>query len=166
MEAEKVLEQLKLWLGREYWKAEGVCEFLQANRDWSREHYFRIRSNGVREILSKIRELEDETEGQLVEESKTEEPVKQEETAESENVLEEPIENSGPIVKIEELYLSTVACGALRRAGIFSVNRLTTKTEEDLLKIKHFGSKSLGEVKKALEERNLSLAVKYDESRT
>lgn len=45
----------------------------------------------------------------------------------------------------------------LRAAGINSIGELILKTEGDLLSIRHFGRKSLLEVKEILDEMNLSL---------
>jgi len=45
----------------------------------------------------------------------------------------------------------------LKRAGINTVQELTTKTEEDMMKVRNLGRKSLDEVKGKLEDLELSL---------
>ncbi|HOI37957.1 MAG TPA: DNA-directed RNA polymerase subunit alpha C-terminal domain-containing protein, partial [Bacillota bacterium] len=44
-----------------------------------------------------------------------------------------------------------------KRAGINSVEELTRKTEEDMMKVRNLGRKSLEEVKQKLESLGLSL---------
>jgi DNA-directed RNA polymerase subunit alpha len=45
----------------------------------------------------------------------------------------------------------------LKRAGINTVQELITKTEEDMMKVRNLGRKSLEEVQEKLQELNLSL---------
>jgi len=45
----------------------------------------------------------------------------------------------------------------LKRAGINTVQELITKTEEDMMKVRNLGRKSLEEVQEKLAELNLSL---------
>ncbi len=58
---------------------------------------------------------------------------------------------------VEELDLSVRSYNCLKRAGINTVDELTQKTEEDLMKVRNLGKKSLEEVKKKLAELGLSL---------
>ena len=58
---------------------------------------------------------------------------------------------------IEELDLSVRSYNCLKRAGINSVEELTYKSEEDMMKVRNLGKKSLDEVAKKLEELGLSL---------
>jgi len=58
---------------------------------------------------------------------------------------------------IEELDLSVRSYNCLKRAGINTVQELITKTEEDMMKVRNLGRKSLEEVQEKLEELNLSL---------
>ena len=58
---------------------------------------------------------------------------------------------------IEELDLSVRSYNCLKRAGINSVEELTYKSEEDMMKVRNLGKKSLDEVQKKLEELGLSL---------
>jgi DNA-directed RNA polymerase subunit alpha len=61
---------------------------------------------------------------------------------------------------IEELELSERPRNCLKRARVDTIGQLVTKTEDDLLAITNFGSKSLEEVLQKLDERGLSLRVK------
>lgn len=61
---------------------------------------------------------------------------------------------------IEELDLSERPRNCLKRARVDTVGQLVEKTEDDLLAITNFGSKSLEEVLQKLDERGLSLRVK------
>lgn len=58
---------------------------------------------------------------------------------------------------IEELDLSVRSYNCLKRAYINTVEDLTAKTEEDMMKVRNLGRKSLEEVKKKLQELDLSL---------
>jgi DNA-directed RNA polymerase subunit alpha len=58
---------------------------------------------------------------------------------------------------IEELDLSVRSYNCLKRAGINTVEELTYKTEEDMMKVRNLGKKSLDEVSKKLAELGLSL---------
>ncbi|HHV63955.1 MAG TPA: DNA-directed RNA polymerase subunit alpha [Peptococcaceae bacterium] len=57
---------------------------------------------------------------------------------------------------IEELDLSVRSYNCLKRAGINSVEELTQKTEEDMMKVRNLGRKSLEEVSNKLKELGLS----------
>lgn len=58
---------------------------------------------------------------------------------------------------IEELDLSVRSFNCLKRAGINTVEELTQKTEEDMMKVRNLGKKSLEEVQQKLEALGLSL---------
>lgn len=58
---------------------------------------------------------------------------------------------------IEELELSVRSFNCLKRANINTVEELTLKTEDDMMKVRNLGKKSLDEVKHKLEELGLSL---------
>lgn len=60
-------------------------------------------------------------------------------------------------MSIEELELSVRPLNCLKRAGIFTVEDLVKRTEEDMLKVRNLGRKSLDEVIKKLESMGLSL---------
>ncbi|MFD2672443.1 DNA-directed RNA polymerase subunit alpha [Marinicrinis sediminis] len=58
---------------------------------------------------------------------------------------------------IEELDLSVRSYNCLKRAGINTVQELITKSEEDMMKVRNLGRKSLEEVQEKLEELSLGL---------
>jgi len=58
---------------------------------------------------------------------------------------------------IEELDLSVRSYNCLKRAGINSVQELANKSEDDMMKVRNLGRKSLEEVKQKLEELGLGL---------
>ena len=58
---------------------------------------------------------------------------------------------------IEELDLSVRSYNCLRRAGINTVEELARHSEEDMMKVRNLGKKSLKEVKDKLDELGLSL---------
>lgn len=58
---------------------------------------------------------------------------------------------------IEELELSVRSFNCLKRASINTVGELTQKSEDDMMKVRNLGKKSLDEVKAKLEEMGLSL---------
>ncbi|HHX77455.1 MAG TPA: DNA-directed RNA polymerase subunit alpha [Firmicutes bacterium] len=63
---------------------------------------------------------------------------------------------------IEELDLSVRSYNCLKRAGINTVGELTQKTEEDMMKVRNLGKKSLEEVQNKLAELNLSLKKSHE----
>lgn len=58
---------------------------------------------------------------------------------------------------IEELDLSVRSYNCLKRAGINTVDELAQKSDEDMMKVRNLGRKSLEEVQKKLEELGLGL---------
>ena len=58
---------------------------------------------------------------------------------------------------VEELDLSVRSYNCLKRAAINTVEELTQKTEEDMMKVRNLGKKSLEEVQRKLAELGLSL---------
>ena len=65
-------------------------------------------------------------------------------------------ENKFETITIEELDLSVRSHNCLKRAGIATVLELTDKTEEDMMKVKNLGKKSLKEIKEKLAGIGLS----------
>ena len=63
---------------------------------------------------------------------------------------------------IEELDLSVRSFNCLKRAGINTVEDLTTKTEEDMMKVRNLGKKSLDEVINKLHSFDLDLRSEDD----
>jgi len=83
-----------------------------------------------------------------------------EKAPEEEYMVERESEQNSQILEmqIEDLDLSVRSYNCLKRAGINTVDELTQKTEEDMMKVRNLGKKSLKEVKQKLEDLSLSLA--------
>jgi DNA-directed RNA polymerase subunit alpha len=83
-----------------------------------------------------------------------------EKVKEEEFMVEREDEQNSQILEmqIEDLDLSVRSYNCLKRAGINTVEELTQKTEEDMMKVRNLGKKSLKEVKTKLDELSLSLA--------
>ena len=60
-------------------------------------------------------------------------------------------------MSIEELELSVRSFNCLKRANINTVEELTKKSEDEMMKVRNLGKKSLDEVKQKLEELGLGL---------
>jgi len=84
----------------------------------------------------------------LSENAKTAEVMVEKEDNEKEKVLE---------MNIDELELSVRSYNCLKRAGINTVEELTNRTAEDMMKVRNLGRKSLEEVLAKLKELGLSL---------
>ena len=69
----------------------------------------------------------------------------------------EKVNNAVLDLKLEELGLAIRPYNCLKRANISTVGDLVQKTEEEMMKIRNLGRKSLKEVIKVLHERGLSL---------
>jgi len=90
------------------------------------------------------------------------------------SVIDEPLEKEPTIAKkeipyigqldvllkpIEHLELSVRSSNCLKSAGIERIYELVQKTEDELLKTKNFGRKSLAEIKETLSNLNLGLSL-------
>jgi DNA-directed RNA polymerase subunit alpha len=90
------------------------------------------------------------------------------------NVVDEPLEHDAAPAKkdipmlgqsevlaktIDHLELSVRSNNCLRSAGIERIYELVQKTEDELLKTKNFGRKSLAEIKETLANLNLGLNI-------
>lgn len=84
----------------------------------------------------------------LSENAKTAEVMIEKEDNEKEKVLE---------MNIDELELSVRSYNCLKRAGINTVEELTNRTSEDMMKVRNLGRKSLEEVLAKLKELGLEL---------
>lgn len=84
----------------------------------------------------------------LSDQAKNTEIMVEKEETKKEKVLE---------MTIEELDLSVRSYNCLKRAGINTVEDLTNKTEEDMMKVRNLGRKSLEEVLQKLNALSLSL---------
>ncbi|NBD38818.1 MAG: DNA-directed RNA polymerase subunit alpha [Verrucomicrobia bacterium] len=66
-------------------------------------------------------------------------------------------------MSVNEIELSVRAANCLNNANITTVGELAMKTEQEMLKYRNFGKKSLNEIKAKLEQLGLSLGMKIDE---
>ena len=78
---------------------------------------------------------------------------------ENSTFIEEPVDETGKILEmtIEDLDLSVRSFNCLKRAGINTVADLVEKSEDEMMKVRNLGRKSLDEVKKKLDELGVSL---------
>ena len=81
------------------------------------------------------------------------------ETSNIEIMVEKEDEEKDKILEttIEELELSVRSSNCLKRAGINNVEELINKTEEDLLKVRNLGNKSLEEILGKMKELGIEL---------
>ncbi|MBR6018707.1 MAG: DNA-directed RNA polymerase subunit alpha [Lachnospiraceae bacterium] len=80
------------------------------------------------------------------------------ESAQKAEIMVEPVANEHDRVlemNIDELELSVRSFNCLKRAGINTVEELTNKTAEDMMKVRNLGKKSLEEVTQKLHELGL-----------
>lgn len=75
---------------------------------------------------------------------------------------EEKVSNKKLEKKIEEMDLSVRSYNCLKRAGINTVGELTQKTEEEMMRVRNLGRKSLKEVVTKLHELGLDLRRSYE----
>jgi DNA-directed RNA polymerase subunit alpha len=66
-------------------------------------------------------------------------------------------------MSVNEIELSVRAANCLNNANITTVGELAMKSEQEMLKYRNFGKKSLNEIKDKLEALGLSLGMKFDE---
>jgi DNA-directed RNA polymerase subunit alpha len=64
---------------------------------------------------------------------------------------------------VEELELSVRSYNCLKNANIQTIRELVQKTENEMLRTKNFGRKSLNEIKEILHKMGLALGMKFDE---
>ena len=85
--------------------------------------------------------------------------IPEEEEVEETTFPEEEEDTSSKVLDmtIEDLDLSVRSFNCLKRANMNTVADLTAKTEDDMMKVRNLGRKSLEEVKKKLEDLGLSL---------
>ena len=65
-------------------------------------------------------------------------------------------------MSIDELELSVRSFNCLKRAGINTVEELTNKTPDEMMKVRNLGKKSLDEVFAKLDELGLNLRTAED----
>jgi DNA-directed RNA polymerase subunit alpha len=74
---------------------------------------------------------------------------------------EEPL-NENLFRSVDELELSVRSANCLQNANIQLIGELVQRTEQDMLKTKNFGRKSLKEIKEILQNMGLALGMKID----
>jgi DNA-directed RNA polymerase subunit alpha len=88
---------------------------------------------------------------------------------EESEVVEVPLERPTPVHNenldrsVEELELSVRSYNCLKNANITTIRELVQKTEQEMLKTKNFGRKSLNEIKEILSAMGLGLGMKFDD---
>lgn len=89
-----------------------------------------------------------------------------EEATISEEIAEErpaTVYNENLDRSVEELELSVRSYNCLKNANISTIRELVQKSEQEMLKTKNFGRKSLNEIKEILTAMGLGLGMKFDE---
>jgi len=85
----------------------------------------------------------------------------EEPSARSEEHVEVP-HNENLYRPVDDLELSVRSANCLQNADIKYIGELVQKTEQEMLKTKNFGRKSLNEIKEFLQEMGLSLGMKLE----
>jgi DNA-directed RNA polymerase subunit alpha len=70
--------------------------------------------------------------------------------------------NNALLKPVSELELSVRSANCLQNANIKYIYELVSKTEGEMLRTKHFGRKSLNEIKEILQDMGLGLGMKVD----
>jgi DNA-directed RNA polymerase subunit alpha len=65
-------------------------------------------------------------------------------------------------MSVNEIELSVRAANCLNNANITTVGQLAMKTEQEMLKYRNFGKKSLNEIKDKLQQLGLTLGMKFE----
>jgi DNA-directed RNA polymerase subunit alpha len=65
-------------------------------------------------------------------------------------------------MSVNEIELSVRAANCLNNANITTVGELAMKTDQEMLRYRNFGKKSLNEIKQKLQEMGLTLGMKFD----
>ena len=65
-------------------------------------------------------------------------------------------------MSVNEIELSVRAANCLNNANITTVGQLAQKSEQEMLKYRNFGKKSLNEIKEKLTGLSLSLGMKFE----
>jgi len=105
----------------------------------------------------------------IEEESVVEEAVVEEAMSVRESVMrddfyeEEPMEVNAALLKnVEELELSVRSYNCLKNANILTLADLVQKTEQEMLRTKNFGRKSLNEIKEIIQSMGLNFNMRVD----
>jgi len=78
------------------------------------------------------------------------------------SINEEPVFNSNLLKSVEELELSVRSYNCLKNANIKTIADLVQKSEQEMLRTKNFGRKSLNEIKEILHVMGLRLGMRVD----
>ena len=104
-----------------------------------------------------------------VEEEQVEEGVIEEDNPVRESVMgdnyfdDEPMEVNAALLKnVEELELSVRSYNCLKNANILTLADLVQKTEQEMLRTKNFGRKSLNEIKEIIQSMGLNFNMRVD----
>jgi DNA-directed RNA polymerase subunit alpha len=98
----------------------------------------------------------------LEEEQEEEENISIEESNLVYSGSEDPIFNVNLLKSVEELELSVRSYNCLKNADIKTIADLVQKTEQEMLRTKNFGRKSLNEIKEILHGMGLRLGMRVD----
>jgi len=104
----------------------------------------------------------------VIEEESAAEGVVEEEMPVRESVMsddyeEEPMEVNVALLKnVEELELSVRSYNCLKNANISTLAELVQKTEQEMLRTKNFGRKSLNEIKEIIQSMGLNFNMRVD----
>ncbi|RME66619.1 MAG: hypothetical protein D6778_04455 [Nitrospirae bacterium] len=94
-------------------------------------------------------------------EMETEEKLEEETVEPTEDEIDEELIKK-LLRPVEELELSVRSYNCLKNAKISTIGDLVTKTEQELLKTKNFGKKSLEEIEGVLKKQGLKLGMNID----
>jgi DNA-directed RNA polymerase subunit alpha len=87
----------------------------------------------------------------------------QPEQEENKEISTNVVENENLSRSVEELELSVRSYNCLKNANIRTIGELVQKSEQEMLKTKNFGRKSLNEIKEILANMKLGLGMTLDE---
>jgi DNA-directed RNA polymerase subunit alpha len=98
----------------------------------------------------------------VLEEEHEEENISAEQSDLTHSMNEEPVFNNNLLKSVEELELSVRSYNCLKNANIKTIADLVQKTEQEMLRTKNFGRKSLNEIKEILHGMGLRLGMRVD----
>jgi DNA-directed RNA polymerase subunit alpha len=98
----------------------------------------------------------------LLEEEGEEESIPVEEQSVVHAVSEDPVFNTNLLKSVEDLELSVRSYNCLKNANIKTIADLVQKTEQEMLRTKNFGRKSLNEIKEILNVMGLRFGMRVD----
>jgi len=98
----------------------------------------------------------------VLEEEDEEESISAEQGDFEHSMNEEPVFNSNLLKSVEELELSVRSYNCLKNANIKTIADLVQKSEQEMLRTKNFGRKSLNEIKEILHGMGLRLGMRVD----